>query len=101
MVTAEVIVVPLGTKTASLSVYVAKAIKVLQQERDVKYELTAMGTIMEGELDKVLTAAKKMHEATFGDGVVRVVTTIRIDDRRDKPLSTASKLESIGKYLGH
>ncbi|MBN2187370.1 MAG: MTH1187 family thiamine-binding protein [Dehalococcoidia bacterium] len=101
MAIAEVTVVPLGTKTASLSRYVAQAIKVLQQEKDIKYELTGMGTIIEGDLDRILTVVKKMHEVTFGEGVVRVSTTVRIDDRRDKASSTASKLESVAKHLEH
>ncbi|MCK5182241.1 MAG: MTH1187 family thiamine-binding protein, partial [Dehalococcoidia bacterium] len=48
MAIAEVSVVPLGTKTPSVSQYVARAIKVLEQEKDIKYETTAMGTIIEG-----------------------------------------------------
>jgi uncharacterized protein (TIGR00106 family) len=101
MAIAEVSVVPLGTKTASVSRYVAQAVKVLQQEKDIKYELTGMGTIIEGDLDKILAVVKKMHEATFGEGVARVVTTVEIDDRRDKASSTASKLESLARGLEH
>ena len=101
MAIAEVSVVPLGTKTASVSRYVAQAVKVLQQEKDIKYELTGMGTIIEGDLDKILAVVKKMHEATFGEGVARVSTTVRIDDRRDKVSSTASKLESLARGLEH
>ena len=101
MAIAEVTVVPLGTKSASLSRYVAQAIKVLQQEKDIKYELTGMGTIIEGDLDKILAVVKKMHEATFCEGVARVSTTVRIDDRRDKVSSTASKLESLARGLEH
>ncbi len=101
MAIAEVSVVPLGTKSASVSRYVAQAVKVLQQEKDIKYELTGMGTIIEGDLDKILTVVKKMHEATFGEGVARVVTTVKIDDRRDKASSTASKLESLARGLEH
>jgi uncharacterized protein (TIGR00106 family) len=99
MVIAEVSVVPIGTKTPSASEYVAKAIKVLSEEKGVKYQLTAMGTLMEGELDDVLEAAKKMHECIFDEDVKRVISTIRIDDRRDKTLTIGYKVESVMKKL--
>jgi uncharacterized protein (TIGR00106 family) len=99
MAIAEISVVPLGTKTTSISQYVARAVKVLEQEKDIKYEMTAMGTIIEGDLDKILAAVKKMHEGTFGEGVVRVVTTIKIDDRRDKAQGMKEKVDSLKKKL--
>jgi len=100
MAIVEVSIVPLGTKTPSVSKYVAQAVKVLQVEKDIKYELTAMGTIIEGDLDKILMVVKKMHEETFGDGVARVITTIKIDDRRDKASSMGGKVDSLRKELG-
>ena len=99
MAMAEISVVPLGTKTPSVSEYVARAIKVLEQERGIGYEMTAMATIVEGDLDRILAVAKKMHEAVFGEGVARVSTTIRIDDRRDKPRDIKGKLDSLKKRL--
>lgn len=100
MAIAEVSIVPLGTKSPSVSRYVARAVKVLQEEKDIKYELTAMGTIIEGDLDKILMVVRKMHEETFGEGVARVITTIEIDDRRDKASSISSKVESLVEKLG-
>lgn len=99
MAIAEISVVPLGTKTPSVSKYVARAVKVLQKEKDVKCEITAMGTIAEGDLDKILTVAKKMHEETFGEGVARVLTTIKIDDRRDKAQDMKEKVDSLRREL--
>jgi uncharacterized protein (TIGR00106 family) len=96
---AEVSVVPLGTKSPSVSHYVARAIKVLEQEKDIKYETTAMGTIIEGDLDRILAVVKKMHEGIFGEGVARVITTVKIDDRRDKAQSMKAKLDSLRKKL--
>lgn len=100
MVIAEVSVIPMGTKTASVSEYVAKAIKTLIQQKNVKYQLTAMGTILEGELNQVLDATKRMHEGVFGEEVERVVTRITIDDRRDKRLTMDYKVQSVMKKLG-
>jgi uncharacterized protein (TIGR00106 family) len=78
---------------------VALAIKVLEKEEGVKHETTAMGTIIEGDLDRILAAVKKMHEGVFGEGVARVVTTIKIDDRRDKAHSVKGKLDSLRSKL--
>lgn len=99
MAVAEISVVPLGTETPSLSKYVARAVKVLQQEKELKYEATSMGTIIEGDLDKILMVAKKMHEEVFAEGVARVITIIIIDDRRDKTLSMKGKLDSLRREL--
>ena len=74
MVVAEVSVIPIGTKAPSTSEYVAKAIKTLMQQKNVKYQLTAMGTLLEGELSQVLDATKRMHENVFSEEVKRVIT---------------------------
>jgi len=100
MVIAEISIVPVGTNTPSLSQYVAKAIGVLVQEKSVKYKLTRMGTILEGNLADVLEAVRRMHEAVFDTQIKRVVTTIRIDDRRDRESSIRCKVKSVTKKLG-
>lgn len=96
----EVAIIPLGTGTSSVSKYVAQAVQVLRGEKDIKYELTAMGTIIEGDLERLLALVRKMHEAVFAAGAVRVVTTVKIDDRRDKTSSASSKMESLKRELG-
>ncbi|OIP27710.1 MAG: hypothetical protein CO103_08400 [Chloroflexi bacterium CG_4_9_14_3_um_filter_45_9] len=101
MTIAEISIIPLGTKTASVSKYVAAAVKILQQEKNLKYELTAMGTIIEGDLDNILTVARKMHEAALNQGALRVVTTIKIDERRDKIQTMKDKVDSLIKELKH
>ena len=100
MVIAEVSVIPIGTKTPSVSQYVAEAVKVLTQQEGIKYQLTAMGTLLEGELDEVLGVVKKMHQRTFNEEVKRVVTTVKIDDRRDKVSTISYKVASVMKKLG-
>jgi uncharacterized protein (TIGR00106 family) len=99
MAIVEISVIPLGTKTPSVSRYVADALKTLEKEKDIKYELTSMGTIIEGDLEKVLDLAKKMHASVFDKEVLRVVTIIKIDDRRDKPLSIEGKIRSVEEKL--
>ena len=99
MAIAEVSVVPLGTETPSVSKYVARAVRILQQEKDVRYEITPMGTIIEGDLDKILAVVRKMHEGTFGKGVARVLTTVKIDDRRDRAQGMKDKVNSLRREL--
>jgi len=94
---AEISVVPVGTGSAGLSQYVATCLDVLQGREDVSYRLTPMGTVLEGSLDIILDVARKMHEAPFDSGVSRVVTSIRIDERRDKPITMNGKMESVLK----
>jgi uncharacterized protein (TIGR00106 family) len=97
----EVSIVPVGTSTPSVSRYVAGAIKILQGEPDINYELTSMGTIIEGDLERLLALAGRMHQSAFDAGVMRVVTTIKIDERRDKPLTIDGKIEAVKEKLGN
>ena len=92
-------VAPLGTATSSLSRYVAGAERILQ-ERGLKHQLTAMGTIIEGDLDAILPVLRQMHEQPFAEGAVRVSTLIKIDDRRDKAHSIEGKVRSVTEKLG-
>lgn len=48
----------------------------------LKHEVGPVGTTIEGELDQVLNAIKQAHEAVLNKGVDRVVTEIRIDEKK-------------------
>ena len=96
----DISVVPVGTAKPSVSEFVAGAVRILKNEPGIKYELTAMNTVIEGELEQLLSLAKRMHESAFNSGIQRVVTTMRIDDRRDKPLTIKGKIEAVKKKLG-
>ena len=96
----EISVVPIGAKGASLSHYVADCIKVLRKEKKVKYELTSMGTNIEGNLRDLISIALKMHGVPFKKGAPRVLTTIKIDDRRDKKGTLEGKKKAVEKKLG-
>ena len=96
----EVSIVPVGTPTPSLSQFVAGAVRLLRDEPDINYELTAMGTIIEGELEQLLSLAARMHKSAFESGIMRVVTTIKIDERRDKPLTLSGKVAAVKAKLG-
>ena len=96
----EISIVPLGSSNTGISEYVADCLKELEKcGGDVRYELTAMGTIMEGELDVLLAVVRKMHETPFKKGAKRVLTTLRIDDRRDQAASIEQKKRSVRDKL--
>lgn len=99
MVIAELTVVPLGTESTSLSAYVAGCHEVLKNQDKVKYRLTPMGTILEGELDDIFEITKKMHEIPFESGALRVTTNLKIDDRRDKDAAMDKKINSVAEKL--
>lgn len=94
MAVVEISIVPIGVQTTSLSTYVAEAVKILR-ESGLPYELTAMGTIVSGDLDEVWKVLRRMHENCFSSGAPRVLTTIRIDDRRDRAGSPEQKIRSV------
>jgi len=93
-----VTIAPLGTATPSLSAYVAGVEEVLQAS-GLKPQLTAMGTIIEGDLDRILKVVREMHEHPFAQGAVRVSTLIKIDDRRDKEHTIEGKMRSVADKL--
>ncbi len=99
MAVAEISVIPIGTGSPSISKDVAGAVSVLRSEEKLKYELTSMGTIIEGDVEDILRVTGRMHQAVLDGGAQRVVTTIEIDDRRDKPLTISGKVESVRKRL--
>ena len=94
MIIAEISVVPLGEGT-SVSGFVRIAIRELE-----KYGLKTfsgpMSTSIEAEtLDQILAAVKAAHEAVAESGAKRVVTTLKIDDRRDKQATMETKMRAI------
>jgi uncharacterized protein (TIGR00106 family) len=91
-------ITPLGTGTPSVSRYVAGVEKILRGTGLVN-QLTAMGTIIEGDLDEILKVVRRMHEHPFTQGAVRVSTLVKIDDRRDREHTIAGKMRSVEEKL--
>ncbi len=98
MAMVEISIVPVGTKSPSVSAYVARAIEILEKS-GLKYELGPMGTVIEGDLDIILKVAAEMHRSTFDAECLRVVTNLKIDERRDKPMSMQGKIRAVKKRL--
>ncbi|MEH7501430.1 MTH1187 family thiamine-binding protein [Neobacillus drentensis] len=102
MAIVDVTVIPIGTETPSVSKYVASVQMVLrkyQEEGKIRFQLTPMNTIIEGELTDLFEVIQEMHEVPFSEGIQRVATTIRIDDRRDVKRSMEYKVERVTSLL--
>ena len=95
----SVTVVPVGTGSTSVSPYVAKCHEVLASAEGIKYRLTPMSTVIEGELGVLLDVVRKLHEVPFEKGAMRVLTTLSIDDRRDKEITMDGKIASVEEKL--
>jgi len=99
MAIAEISVIPIGTGSTSLSSYVAEMQRALEIVEGITFELTSMGTIIEGPMDRILAAVSVLHECPFKGGAQRVSTSVKIDDRRDKTSTSRGKLESVERKL--
>lgn len=98
MIIVEFSVTPIGVGV-SLSSYICEAVKVLEK-KNVKYQLTAMGTIFEAKtIDEAFKNIMEAHEAVIKAGAVRVITNVKIDDRRDRESSMEKKIEAVMEKL--
>lgn len=99
MAVVEISVTPLGTGSPGVSEYVAGAVKILR-DSGLKYQLTPMGTIIEGDIECIFPVLLRMHQAPFDRQAVRVSTLIKIDDRRDCPDHTMEhKVQAVMNRL--
>ncbi|HIH01983.1 TPA: MTH1187 family thiamine-binding protein [Thermoplasmata archaeon] len=94
---AEFSVVPLG-KGESISQYVAECMKLVDAS-GLDYRFTPMGTVLEGDFDEVMSVIHECHKAVMAS-CPRVLTTIRIDDRKGVSHGLESKLESVEIKVG-
>jgi len=86
---AEIQVVPIG---AGVSVRAqVKRAHALLVESGLRCELHAYGTNVEGELDDIFAAVRRIHETLHAEGVVRLSTAIKLGTRTDKEPSLAGK----------
>jgi len=90
----------MATRTTSASFYIAKAIESIQDIENLRYEINAMGTILESnDIDVINLASKKMMETVHNLGIARVEIIIKIDSRRDKHVKMEEKIDSIKKQM--
>lgn len=89
---------PIGGDGESLSPVVAEVIKLID-ESGLSYQLTAMGTLVEGDWDEVMALVKKCHDK-IGENFKRVYTKISIDDRKGAAGRLKGKVASVEEKAG-
>ena len=96
----ELEILPIGAGGASMSGQLAPVAKLIDAS-GLTYRVGPMGTVIEGDWDAVMRLAKQCHQAILGS-CQRVLTTIRIDDRKDKPGTgrIVQKVESLERAVG-
>lgn len=90
MVVAELTVTPLVE--GRIKPFIDAAVREIRNS-GLKYEVDALGTTVEGDLDKVFQVAKQAHEAVRRQGARRVMTEIRIDEKADGEATIEKELE--------
>ena len=94
MIIAQLSIAPLG-KEVSVSKYVKLVIDTLKKEH-VKFETNAMATVIETEnLKTLFDVVEKAHNVVIVSGAGRVITELKIDDRRDKDATIKSKINAL------
>ena len=92
---AELSTFPVGEGT-SLSKFVKKAVQEIDQYSGIRVVHHPMGTVIEADtIDQVLEITKLAHEAIFKAGAQRVLTYLKIDDRKDKVRKMEDKVAAI------
>jgi uncharacterized protein (TIGR00106 family) len=92
----EFSIVPVG-KGASVGNDIAKVIKIVENS-GLPYKLNPMGTVVEGKWDELMALVKRCHRTVLREGE-RVVTTIKIDDRKGRSNMIEKKMLSLEKRL--
>lgn len=101
MAIAEITLIPIGTGETGISSYVAGALDVVHEFPSLTYELNAMGTVLEGDINDIFSCIKEMRETVFESGSERCYIVIKLDERRDKKASISQKLASVDAKRKH
>ena len=87
--TADLQVIPLGSGVSARK-EVQRAVQILQ-EYDFIIHTHGAGTNIEGDLDEILAAVKKIHAALHEEGSVRLLSYLKLETRTDKETTLAGK----------
>ena len=100
MATADLTVIALGRPDAGASEYIAAIQRRLRDQDRVRFRMHAMGTSLEGTTADILAVVGELHAVPFDQGVPRVYTVLKLDERRDKPDQTLDdKVRSVEERL--
>ncbi len=100
MATADLTVLALGRPEVSASPYIAEIQRRLATQDRVGYRMHAMGTSLEGTTADILAVVAELHAVPFEQGIPRVYTVLKLDERRDRPDQTLEdKVASVERRL--
>ena len=89
MVVAELSIIPL--EGIEMRPYIDAAVQAVR-ESGLKFEVEPLGTSLEGDFDEVMETIKKAHRAALASGADRVLTEIRIDEKKEATLTLDKEL---------
>jgi uncharacterized protein (TIGR00106 family) len=97
IVDAEISIEPIGTSDTSMGKEVAAAYDAIRSIQNLKkVTLTPMSTQIESDnLDDIFQAIRLAHNSVKSIGVKRITSTVRIDERFDKPNTLEEKVQSV------
>jgi len=98
MILVEFSLFPVG-KEEHLSPYVAHSLEIIEKS-GLPYQLTAMGTLVEGEWDDVMNVVKKCY-MRMQEETSRVYGSIKIDARKVGEGQLKKKVASVEQKVGH
>lgn len=91
---ADIQVVPIGSGV-SVRKEVQRAHAILE-EAGIQAQLHPNGTNVEGELEEIFDAVRRVHETLHAEGTVRLATYIKLGTRTDKEPTLSGKLFKQG-----
>ena len=86
------------TKGESVSAFVARSLDIIDKS-GLPYQLTPMGTILEGEWDDVMAVVTACYKAMSTD-CDRIGSSIKIDYRAGASGRLKTKVEAVQQLLG-
>jgi uncharacterized protein (TIGR00106 family) len=106
LIHAEISVIPIvsgrdNNNNTGMSKYIAKAFDAIRGIEGINAVLTAMGTQIESsDFQNILKAINATHDSLRKeDNIKRIISTIRIDERRDKSATLNDRVQSVQDLL--
>jgi uncharacterized protein (TIGR00106 family) len=96
MVLLEFSMSPLG-KGESVGKYVARSLDIIDRS-GIEYRLNPMGTVIEGDWDRVFNVVKRCFD-TMRKDCNRISVSIKVDYRKGRRGRLSSKMASVEKRL--
>jgi uncharacterized protein (TIGR00106 family) len=98
VVIAEFSIHPIGSGT-SVGRYVKEAVRALSKIPGLTFDVTPMSSVLEAEnIGTILAAVEASHRALRQMGAKRISSSLRIDQRLDKPRTRNDKTRGLKSF---